>query len=236
MSSSMKKVVINTLFLTSFAAAITSTHFFVVKPVFDEAAFKIRVAEETSNLFRPALDGDAKAIEGLERFAQEGSMLSYLFLNAIYDKQAIKAAGIDIKEPNPNFESVDFTKSSNLILQAVHQLDDDDLLYVLSGMRGKFDPIRQSELLAETPGDNTRSKNISKSETFSTFDQQTKDRLLACHQKLKKKLPNRFYRMWYVNARGACLDNPTDPTPGKSTAIASDLVSPTVSIKAEDTK
>lgn len=219
-----------------FAAFVSGLHFFILKPIVDESAFKVLIAEETSKLFKPAIDGDAKALEGLERFAHEDSMLAYLFLTSIYERKADKAAGININEPNQNFEAVDYSKSSNLILQAVRELDDADLLYVLTAYRGKFDPELQTKLTSKTDWDSIRSQNFARRETISSFDQPTKEKLLACHKKLKEKLPNELYKMLYNRSHGACLDNPVDLTPLKYWGFSAEMISQTVAVKSDDVK
>jgi hypothetical protein len=236
MKFSLKKTIDAVWMITSIGVTAALMHFTVLKPVLEESTFKVKAAEETTKFFLPASDGDAKAIEGLERFAHEGSMLAYLYLQAIYDKQSLKTAGIDLKEPNPNFAAADLSKSSNIILQAVRHLDDSDLLFVLSGMRAKFDPARQAELLTEKPGESAYEKNRAKLDTLSTFDQPTKDKLLACHQKLEEKLPNNFYKVIYIRSHGACLDNPVQLTPLTYANFISEMINPTIAVKPEDVK
>lgn len=98
MKPTLKKTVDVACMISCIALTATLMHFSVLKPVLEESAFKVQAAEETTNFFRPARDGDVKALEKLEQFAHEKSMLAYLYLNAIYNKQALTNADIDLKE------------------------------------------------------------------------------------------------------------------------------------------
>jgi hypothetical protein len=236
MSLSAKKVIAGIFSITCLATAIAATHFLFMKPAVEELAFKIQGATESAQLYGKVREGDAKALERLEQMTHERSALSYLFLDALYIKQAIKDAGIDLNVPNPNFEKADLSKSSALILQAVRELDDQDLLTVLNASDERFDPERQAQLLADVSGERSALKNSKKLDTLSTFDQPTKDKLLACHKKLKAKFTNDFSKLLYMRSHGACLDNPIEFTPLSYFKMASELISPTIGVKVEDVK
>jgi hypothetical protein len=236
MSFSAKKVVSNIFSITCLAAAIAATHFFFMKPAVEEAAFKMQSSAESMSLYKAAREGDQKAFERLEQMTHEGSLMSYVLLDSMYTKQAIKDAGIDMNSPNPNLESVDLSKSSNLILQAVRELDDQDLLFLLNASDERFDPERQAKLLADAPDERPAVKNSNKLDTLSTFDQPTKDKLLACNKKLKEKFPNDFYKLLYMRSHGACLDHPIEFTPISYFKMAAELISPTIAVKVEDVK
>jgi hypothetical protein len=185
-------------------ALFAGTHFLVFQPLFIELDKAAKKTTEVGQLFTPARDGDPVAMARLEQMTHENSGLAYLVLMAIERKHAIKASGVDLNDPHANIGSIDVTKTDALLMQAMRELSDLELVYVLRSQSSAFDSTEQAKERELTKDESVLIRNHTELDTRSTLDQATKDGLLSCRDKLAKKYDSVAISLLNLHTSGTC--------------------------------
>lgn len=190
-------------------AIVLSLLYLVSKPIFESGDYYLRTLGAMSS----AYDNKDKTLAEFERLSYRNNGVVFMALDAEYRIQALKSSGIDMEIPQESFDSVDLTKSDALLLRAIDQLSDVELLMVLKAKEIRFDEAK-AEDRRKNPGkcdkSPVRCSNYVNFDQFSKLDQDTKARLRACKIKLQEKLPNRLMSIVNMNSYGTC----TETAPG----------------------
>lgn len=194
------------------AGAIVITHYLVFKPLFEAIDYKRTNILEVIEIYSPASKGDQKALDRLEVLSHKDVSIAYVMLNMIYRAEALKKAGVDLDDPKATFESLDLSKSNAIILRAVEEASDLELLSILRSSEDLFDDAERNRMLADADemSVSTNIKNRIKFQVYSTFDQQTKDQLTACKLKLDEKFKHQWTFITNFHSFGACTKTPPD--------------------------
>jgi hypothetical protein len=205
MTATKKRVTFNLLVnIALWVALFAGTHILVFQPLFlelDKAAQKVI---EVGNLYKPASEGDSVAMARLEQLTHENAGIAYLILMNIERKHAVKAAGVDFNDPNANIGSIDVTKPQALLMQATRELSDLELLYVLNSESSVFDDMDRAKKLEIAKEQSVWARNQAEFETRTTLDQATKDKLVACRDKMAKKYDTLAISVLSLHAYGSC--------------------------------
>lgn len=201
--------IINMVF---WAGVFVITHYLVFKPLFEAIDYKRTNIIEVIDIYSPASKGDQKALDRLEVLSHKDVSIAYVMLNMIYRAEALKKAGVDLDDPKATFESIDLSKSNAIILRAVEEASDLELLSILTSADELFDDTERNRMLADADEMNVSSniKNRVKFQIYSTFDQQTKEQLTACKLKLEEKFKNKWTFITNFHSVGACTKNPPE--------------------------
>ena len=210
--------VINTAFLIGL---IVITQYLVFTPILEAIDYKATNTEEVFQIYPQASSGDQKALDRLEQLTHKDTSSAYTILGMIYRKDALKQAGVDMKDPNANFQSVDLSKSNELIMRAVEELRDLELLIVLRYSEEQYNDKKSDAILSGLTEKTlpTEIKNKIRFLTYSTLDQQMKDQLNDCRVKLEEKFKNEVKFLINFNSVGACTKNPPDGSISRSLDI-----------------
>lgn len=198
--------------LLFWAGAFVVTHYLVFKPLFEAIDYKRTNIIEVIEVYSPASKGDQKALDRLEVLSHKDVSIAYVMLNMIYRAEALKKTGVDMDDPKATFESLDLSKSNAIILRAVEEASDLELLSILRSADELFDDAERNRMLADADemSVSTNIKNRIKFQIYSTFDQQTKDQLTACKLKLEEKFKHQWAFFTNFHSVGACTKNPPD--------------------------
>jgi len=198
--------------LAFLAGAIVLTHYLVFKPVFEIIDYKLTNTLEVFEIYPQASKGDQKALDRLEQLTHKDVSSAYVLLSTLYREDALKRAGVDMTDPKASFEAVDLSKSNAVILRAVEESRDMELLSVLRNSDDLFNNTERDRMLSGLDESelSTTLKNRIKFQVYSTFDQQTKDQLTACKLKLEEKFSDEWKFMINFHSFGACTKNPPD--------------------------
>lgn len=198
--------------LVFWAGAIVITHFLVFKPVFETTDYKLTNTQEVFKVYSQASKGDQKALDRLEQLSHKDVSSAYVMLGMIYRDDALEQASVDLKDPNASFDSVDLSKSNAVILRAVEELRDLELLNVLRDSEALFNDADRDRIVnnIKDADISTSLKNRAKFRAYSTFDQATKDQLSACKLKLEEKFKNEWTFIINFHSFGSCTKNPPD--------------------------
>ena len=198
--------------LVFWAGAIVITHFLVFKPMFETIDYKITNTQEVFKVYSLASKGDQKALDRLEQLSHKDVSSAYVMLGMIYREDALQKAGIDLKDPNASFDSVDLSKSNAVILRAVEELRDLELLNVLRDSEALFNDADRDRIINNIKDAEISAglKNRAKFSAYSTFDRATKDQLSACKLKLEEKFTNEWTFIINFHSFGSCTNNPPD--------------------------
>jgi hypothetical protein len=194
-----------------FGVILCASYYAHFKPASEYLEYTRAKSHEAFEAFNKAVDGDPKAVTRLEELTHEGAgWKSYVMLSDIYKRAAIKDAGFDYNDPNANLELVDVSKSDNLMLRAMREETDLNLHSILYSWRLKFDDNEKNAMLEKSNGDTPYVSNFIKLESKSTFDQATKEKLLACFNKLDSRFSNVYKQSLGYSAIGGCSATPPD--------------------------
>lgn len=198
--------------LVFWCGAIIITHFLVFKPVFEIIDYKLTNTLEVIDVYALASKGDQKALDRLEQLSHKDVSTAYVMLNMLYREGALKKADVDMADPKAIFEAVDLGKSNAVILRAVEEARDIELLSVLRNSSEQFDDTERDRILSalDDAEVSTTLKNRAKFRVYSTFDQQTKDQLTACKAKLEEKFSDEWKFIINLHSFGSCTKTPPD--------------------------
>lgn len=198
--------------LIFWAGAIVITHFLVFKPLFEAIDYKLTNTIEVIEIYKPASKGDQKALDRLEVLSHKDVSIAYVMLNMIYRAEELKKAGVDMDDPKATFESLDLSKSNAVILRAVDEASDLELLSLLRSADDLFNDAERDQALGnlDEMSVSTNIKNRIRFQVYSTFDQQTKEQLTACKLKLEEKFKNQWTFITNFHSVGACTKTPPD--------------------------
>jgi hypothetical protein len=232
MKVNMKKVARIATSLSMTAATAVAIHFLWTKPTFEYLDYRQSKAVELINTYDQAAKGDQQAIRRIEQLTHEGTgYLSYAMLSSIYKKEAIESSGIRLRDPDANLDLVNLEKPDELILQAMREEIDLELLIILRNNRSKFDDAARTQSLEDVATLPPLTANQVKLDAKSTFDQATKDKLLTCYKKLEEKFSHQLNLLLDMRSIGACSRNPPDRT---AMSIAKSLATRELIPGAED--
>ncbi|WP_408601522.1 hypothetical protein [Pseudomonas sp. PLMAX] len=198
--------------LAFLAGAIVLTHYLVFKPLFEAIDYKLTNTIEVIDVYKQASKGDQKALDRLEQLSHKDVSTAYVMLNILYREDALKKAGVDMTNPKATFEAVDLSKSNTVILRAVEEARDLELLSVLRNSEELFNDTERDRIFSglDDAEVSTTLKNRAKFSVYSTFDQQTKDQLTACKLKLDEKFKHQWAFFTNFHSFGACTKTPPD--------------------------
>lgn len=207
--------VINTAFLIGL---IVITQYLVFRPILQDIDYKVTNTSEVFQIYPQASSGDQKALDRLEQLTHKDTSSAYTVLGMIYRKDALKQAGVDMNDPNVDFLPVDLSKSNELIMRAVEELRDLELLIVLRYSEQLYNNEKSDKILSGLTEKTlpTEIKNKIRFVTYSTLDQQIKDQLRDCKAKLEEKFKNEVNFLINFNSFGSCTKNPPDGSISRS--------------------
>lgn len=207
-----KKIAQTTIGLLTWVILIFLTDIIYFEPLFKDIDYKLSNSLKAVEEFPKAAKGDQESIARLERLSHKNLSVAYLMLDSIYRTDALKAAGVDMNDPNASFDSVDLSKSRDLILRAVDEIGDFELLLLLQSAEVQFDDSKRDTMLAgvDDLGTGEIIKNQIKFSAKSAFDQATRERLKSCKARLDEKFSNRIMLLVYFRDYGFCTDTPPD--------------------------
>ena len=155
------------------------------------------------------VDGKRGNPEGLRFLARNGSSLAYIYLINSERSDAFKKNGIaSQKATEEEISSTNTRGADKYLLEAIDNLDDDGLYFVLRANQEIFDQASRASLRQTIESEDT-SKFISyhlKKSMHSSLTDGEKARLQSCYQRLESKIIERNNRPEFIDSHGLCSD------------------------------
>ena len=190
---------------------MAATHVMVVRPLIETMDYKLDNVLKMMAEYPLASKGDQKSLERIEHLSYRDVALAYVMLGEFSRADELKAARIDMSDPNVTFASVDLSKSNALILRAVQGLSDAELLTALGYWNELFNDAERDRILSLADSASTEThRNYARYSAYSTLDQETKNQLNSCKMKLEEKFSNSLSYLVHLKSYGACTENPPD--------------------------
>lgn len=218
-----KKITGGVVSTTLLVVAVAFTHIAFFKPLIEFIDFKTYQAADTVRAYDGARKGDPESLKRMVQLTHEDSGIAYIFLSAIYRNDAIKASGIDLKDPEAKLETVDFTQADQLVFQALREASDMELNFILMATSEAWSEDGLSKMTngAESMTVSTGIKNRIKLDGHSSFTAEQKTELQACSKKLTEKFSNPYWSILNIRSLGTCSKHPGDGSFAKLLSLSS---------------
>lgn len=193
--------------LTWLIVMTVATWFVVFKPMFAYLAYKANQTVAVVEVYDTAKVAGSDGRIKLEQMTHQDSGLANIILQALYRADAIKSSGIDLKLSNADTSTVDTKKADELVLQAMREYSDYELLFVLRAASDVWDEGSKPLGLGEGDDELNYSqsiKNKSKIDHSSTLTKEQKDEISACHKKLDETFSNPVLLLINLRTVGSC--------------------------------
>lgn len=177
------------------------TWFAFFKPIMAFLSYKVEMTAEVLETYGPARKEGSPSRIKLEQFTHQDSAVANMMLQSIYQNDAIAKSGIDLKDQQADLGKVDTSKTDELVLQAVREYTDLELMTVLRYSRNIWD---ESAKPYNDPKLNTTVINREKIDHLTALTKEQKDDLSSCYKKLEEKFSNPFSYLIHLRSIGTC--------------------------------
>lgn len=189
-------------------AALTWVLFF--KSWFEYVGYQQNVTFRAAKLYEQVRDSnDQAAMKELENLSHQNNAIAAAFLSSLYKREAIKNSGIDMKDPDADVSKVDSGKIDSLILQAIREYNDEQLLMFLDTTNSRWRLDSDSALkenLSKLESYSTSVKNSVKLEYSTTLSQEQRTDIEACFNTLKKEDRQSYFSILTSRTTGSCTE------------------------------
>jgi hypothetical protein len=170
-----------------------------VKPSLEYLDYQLKHDTAATKLFRKALYGTPEDLVRLEQMTHEDSSLANAMVRNVYRREAIKVSGVQLEDPNADLSKIDTQKIDGLVLQAMREYSDLELMAVLGQVREVWDSRLPTALSISPYVDNAL-----KISAMSTFSAEQKAEIESCYEKLQDKFSNPLWILANMRSIGTC--------------------------------